>query len=158
MIVGGSIVVGCTSATARTSIREATREEQNPRKRPRTEEPIFFTEDDARGVHYPHDDALVIKLRINDFEVRHVLVDSGSSADILFKAAFDQLQLQGSDLKAANTPLVGFSGEEVRPLRKVTVPVEVGTWPCAVRLNHDFLVVATPSPYNAIIGRPITHI
>ncbi|XP_010275701.1 PREDICTED: uncharacterized protein LOC104610664 [Nelumbo nucifera] len=105
MITGGSIVVGCTSTAVKTSACEIEREEQNPPKKPRLEEPIFFTEDDARGIQYPHDDALFIKIRINDFEVKCVLVDSGSSANILFKDAFDKLQLQESEIKPVNIPL-----------------------------------------------------
>ncbi|XP_010256223.1 PREDICTED: uncharacterized protein LOC104596666 [Nelumbo nucifera] len=94
MITGGSIIAGCTSAASKTLVRELEHEEQNPPERPRLEDPIYFTEDDARGIKYPHDNALVIKMRLNDFEVKHVLVDLGSSADILFKDAFDKLQLQ----------------------------------------------------------------
>ncbi|XP_010241745.1 PREDICTED: uncharacterized protein LOC104586270 [Nelumbo nucifera] len=158
MITDGSIIARCTSATGRTSIHELENEEENPPKRPRLEGPIYFTEDDARGIQYPHDDALVVKLRINDFEVKRILVNSGSSANILFKETFDKLQLQQSDLRPIDTPLVGFNGEEVRPLGRVTVLVEVGTWPNIVRFKHTFLVVATPSPYNAIVGRSITHV
>ncbi|XP_010270816.1 PREDICTED: uncharacterized protein LOC104607022 [Nelumbo nucifera] len=157
MITSGSIIAGCTLVAGRASVRELENEEQNPPKQPRLEDPIYFMEDDACGIQYPHGDALVIKLRINDFEVKRILVDSGSSADILFKDAFDKPQLQMSNLKPTNTPLVGFSGKEVRPLGRVLVPVEVGTWPNIVRFEHTFLVVATPSPYNAIVGRPITH-
>ncbi|XP_010265877.1 PREDICTED: uncharacterized protein LOC104603518 [Nelumbo nucifera] len=93
MITKGSISVGCTSVAGGTLVRELENEGENPPKRPRLEEPIYFTEDDVRGIQHPHDDALVIKLRINDFEVKRILVDSGSSTDILFKTTFDMLQL-----------------------------------------------------------------
>ncbi|XP_010242654.1 PREDICTED: uncharacterized protein LOC104586948 [Nelumbo nucifera] len=91
MITGGSIVVGCTIAAGRTSFRELKHEAKNPPKRPRIEEPMYFTKDDAHGIQYPHDDTLVVKMVIYDFEVRRILVDSGSSADILFKETFDKL-------------------------------------------------------------------
>ncbi|XP_010268095.1 PREDICTED: uncharacterized protein LOC104605154 [Nelumbo nucifera] len=158
MITRGSIVAGCTTATGKPSVRELENEAENPPKRPQIKEPIYFTEDNARGIQYPHDDTLVIKMIINDFEVKQILVDSGSLTDILFKGTFDKLQRQQSDLKPADAPLVGFSGEEVRPIGRVIVPVEAGTWPTIVRFKHTFLVVTTPSPYNAIIGLPITHV
>ena len=49
---------------------------------------IYFTKEDARRLHHPHDDALVISLSIVDFNTRPVLVDNGSSADILYYPTF----------------------------------------------------------------------
>ncbi|XP_010263941.1 PREDICTED: uncharacterized protein LOC104602070 [Nelumbo nucifera] len=122
MITGGSIIVGCTSATGRILVRELENEGDNPPKQPWLKEPIYFTKDDAHGIQYLYDDALVVKLRIDDFEVKRILVDSSNSADILFKETFDKLQLQQSDLKSTDTSLVGFNGEEVRPFGRIIVP------------------------------------
>lgn len=44
---------------------------------------ISFTKEDARRVHHPYDNALVNNLTIVDFNTRRVLVDNGSSTDIL---------------------------------------------------------------------------
>ena len=49
---------------------------------------IKFIEEDARWLHHLQDDALVIILSIADFNTRQVLVDNGSSADILYYPAF----------------------------------------------------------------------
>jgi len=49
---------------------------------------ISFFEKDAWRLYLPHDDALVINLLIADFNTWRVLVDSGSSADILYYPAF----------------------------------------------------------------------
>lgn len=54
---------------------------------------ISFIEEDARQVHHPHDDALVINLTIADFNTRRVLMDNGSSADILYYLAFQQMRI-----------------------------------------------------------------
>ena len=49
------------------------------------ESPIVgFSEEDARHLHHPHDDALVVNIRVGDYNVHWVLVDNGSSADILY--------------------------------------------------------------------------
>lgn len=45
---------------------------------------ISFIEEDAWRLHHPHDDALVINLSIADFNTRRILVDNGSSVDILY--------------------------------------------------------------------------
>ena len=49
---------------------------------------ISFTDEDAERIHHPHDDAIVITLLIADYITRRVLVDNGSSADILYYPAF----------------------------------------------------------------------
>ena len=55
----------------------------------RREGPIIgFSEEDARRLHHPHDDALVVSMRVGDYNMHRVLVDNGSSADILSYPAF----------------------------------------------------------------------
>lgn len=47
--------------------------------------PIMWTDDDEEGILYPHKDALVIKANVARREFNRILVDTGSSVDILFK-------------------------------------------------------------------------
>ena len=54
---------------------------------------IIFTEDEAHQVIQPHIDALVESLRIANNQVHRVLIDNGSSADVLFKSVLDQMDL-----------------------------------------------------------------
>ena len=54
---------------------------------------ISFTEKDARQLHHPHDDALVISLSIAGFNTRQVLVDNGISVDILYYLTFQQMRV-----------------------------------------------------------------
>ena len=51
------------------------------------ESAISFTDEDAERIHHPHDDAIVITLLIADYTTRRVLIDNGSSADILYYPA-----------------------------------------------------------------------
>ena len=56
---------------------------RSPRARTTDEQAITFTNKDADRIYHPHDDAIVITLLIADYTTRRVLVDNGSSADIL---------------------------------------------------------------------------
>ena len=47
-----------------------------------------FLEEDAQRLHHPHDDAFVVNIRVGDYNMHQVLVDNGSSADILYYLAF----------------------------------------------------------------------
>ena len=58
-----------------------------------TDRDILFSKEDARGVKQPHDDPLVIMLMIEGFNTRRVLIDNGSSADIIYLSAFQQLKV-----------------------------------------------------------------
>jgi len=49
---------------------------------------IEFSEEDARRLHHPYDDALVISIRIGDYNTYWALVDNGSSANIFYYPAF----------------------------------------------------------------------
>ena len=39
---------------------------------------------DKAGIIQPHDDALVVMLRIGGYDVRQVLVDQGSTVEIMY--------------------------------------------------------------------------
>ncbi|GFZ11592.1 hypothetical protein Acr_22g0009900 [Actinidia rufa] len=56
-------------------------------------QPITFTNNELRGLHLPHDDILVISTTIANFNVQRILIDNGSSADILFISAFDKMKM-----------------------------------------------------------------
>ncbi|GAV69250.1 LOW QUALITY PROTEIN: hypothetical protein CFOL_v3_12751 [Cephalotus follicularis] len=117
------------------------------------EEVIAFSKSDLEGVHLPHDDPVMITLLMELFTMKRVLVDSASLADILHKLTFDQLRIIEDQLKPVKTSLIGFSGEIVHPLGSIDLFVIAGFSP-ATQAQMTFLVVDTPSPYNAKIGHP----
>ena len=98
-----------------------------PFKHRRTDQDMSFNEADARGVKQPHNDPLVIMLNIEGFNTKIILVDNGSSADIIYIPAFQQLQLDPKRLRPFESPLVSFDGDRVYPRGIVTLTVTVGT-------------------------------
>ena len=86
MIVGGTAITGSSKKAKKTYLRMV----QNVQpKIARRESPIIeFLEENARRLHHPHDDALVVSIRIEDYNMHRVLVNNGSSADILYYPAF----------------------------------------------------------------------
>ena len=127
---------------------------RSPRAIPTDEQPITFTNEDAERIHHPHDDAIVITLLIADYTTRRVLVDNGSSADILYYPTFQQMRIGRDQLRPRNSPLVGFGGMNVQPVGVISLPMVVGAYPQQITRNVNFLVVDCSSSYNAIIGRP----
>ena len=77
----------------------------------------------------PHDDPLVIMLMIEGFNTKRILVDNGSSADIIYLFAFQQLKLDLGRLHRFKSPLFSFSEDKVYPKGIVTLTVTVGSYP-----------------------------
>nr|XP_023921419.1 uncharacterized protein LOC112032886 [Quercus suber] len=127
---------------------------QSPRTRTTDEQAITFTDEDAERVHHPHDDAIVITLLIADYTTRRVLVDNGSSANILFYPAFQQMRLRRDQLRLVNSPLVGFGGMKVQPMGTIMLPMVVGVYPQQITKEVKFLFVDYSLSYNVIIRRP----
>ena len=91
MIMGGTTVTGSSKKARKTYLRMV----QNVQlmgsilKIARRESPIIgFSEEDVRRLHHSHDDALVVSIRIEDYNMHRVLVDNGSSVDILYYPTF----------------------------------------------------------------------
>ena len=80
-----------------------------------------------------------------------VLVDNGSSADILYYPAFQQMMIDRKQLVPINALLVGFGGMRVFPIDAVTLSVMVGDYPQQITKEVTFLVVDYSSAYNAIL-------
>ena len=86
--------------------------------------------------------------------MHRVLVDNGSSTDILYYPAFQQMGIDKERLIPTNAPLVSFGGTRVLPLGAITLSVVVGDYPQQIAKDVTFLVVDCLSAYNAILGRP----
>ncbi|KAL2228585.1 UNVERIFIED_CONTAM: hypothetical protein Sindi_1838200 [Sesamum indicum] len=118
------------------------------------EEAISFNSADKPEEGGEMNDPIVIKLDIANFTVHKVLVDSGSSADIIFKSVIDKMGLENIWLEPVRTPLVGFGGSEVASLGMVELPVSMGDEPKRKTTMVKFWVVDTSFAYNVILGRP----
>ena len=110
-----------------------------------------FLEEDARRLHHPHDDALVVNLRVGDYNMHWVLVDNSSSIDILYYPTFQQMMIDREQLVPVNAPRVGFGGMRVFPIDVVTLSVTVGDYPQQITKEVTFVVVDSSSAYNAIL-------
>ncbi len=128
---------------------------QGPQKNVKLDDQVItFSEDDARGIHQPHDNALVVTMTIAGFITRQLLVDNGSSVDIIYLPAYQQMKIDKEWLRPIDIPLVGFIGDKVNPSGVVSLMIEAGTNLKQVTTSVEFLVVNCPSAYNVIIKRP----
>ena len=111
---------------------------------------LSFLKEDKIGTTQPHDDALLITLRIGDYDVKRVMVDGGSAAKVMYPDLYKGLNLKLEDLMPYNSLLMSFDGKFVIPKGMIRLPIQTG--PEIVEVN--FIVVDTYSPYTAIVNRP----
>jgi hypothetical protein len=69
---------------------------------------------------------MVISYVIKGFLVHNVLVDTGSTEDIIFAKAFRQMQELEDKIHDATHPLCGFGGRQIVAFGKITMPVTFG--------------------------------
>ena len=118
-------------------------------KRARTETQLvlgFSDEDKVRTIQ-PYDDVLVVTLRIRRYDVKRVLVDQGSSAEIIYPVLYKGLNLRPEDLIAYNSPLVGFERKTVILRGQIRLPIQI-----------DLEVVDAYSPYTTIVAKSWHHV
>jgi hypothetical protein len=115
--------------------------------------PITFMEEDFRLKSTNHNDAMVIEVNIAGWVIWKILVDNGSSADILFLKTFEKMNLSQHMLHPSEYPLQGFRGKAIKLVVKVSLLVSFGDLDNARTENLTFDVVDIYHPYLAIFGR-----
>ncbi|XP_074288892.1 uncharacterized protein LOC141614037 [Silene latifolia] len=114
---------------------------------------ISFDEADIPDEAEHHLDDLIITLSIGNCLVKKILVDTGSSVNLIMLETLKNMGFSEKDLVQKAVPLVGFSGETNQSLREIVIPTFVG----GMNKQVWYLVIDGPSTYNVILGRPWIH-
>ncbi|KAL0346481.1 UNVERIFIED_CONTAM: hypothetical protein Scaly_1664100 [Sesamum calycinum] len=149
MISGGP--AGGDSTNARKALVRATR--GNNWQAPIQVYNINSEKQDMDPMRNQNNDALVILVTVSNCLVKKVLVDSRTSADIIFYDVYVQLGIDNAQLRKVNTPLTSFSGEMIEQLGKVMLLLSFGSLPKRSTKMVNFLVIKAPFAYNIILGR-----
>ena len=111
---------------------------------------ISFDEEETRHLERSHDDALVITLDVANFEVSRILVDTGSSVDLIFLGTLERMRISRANIVGPPSPLVVFTSESAMSLGTIKLRVLAGKMSKIV----DFVVFDKPTTYNIILGTP----
>ncbi|GAV73704.1 hypothetical protein CFOL_v3_17187 [Cephalotus follicularis] len=113
-----------------------------------------FSNEDLGRIKTPHVDPLVVIVQIVNHSVNRVLVDNGSSTDVLSFDAFKLINLSLNDLKMIQSPLVGLIVDTMNLVGVISLSMAIGEETCQVTIFVSFLVIKMPSTYNVILGHP----
>ena len=89
-------------------------------------------------------------LRIGGYDVKRVLVDQGSTVEIMYHDLYKGLNLKPEDSMAYDSLLVSFEGKTVTPRGQIRLLIQTNSEVVEV----DFIVVDAYAPYTAIVARP----
>lgn len=97
----------------------------------------------------------MVKPTINNCRVNQVLIDGGSSLNILFTSTLDEMQVPRTKVRSVRYSFHGIvPGSSAKPISQVSLPLIFGS-PSNFRTEKiSFDVVDFDMAYNAILGRP----
>jgi len=75
--------------------------------------PITFTNADFKGIDPFQYDPIVITVEVENFSIMKILVDQGSSVDVLYWSTFKKLHIPNNEIQAYEDQIIGFLGERV---------------------------------------------
>nr|XP_016442633.1 PREDICTED: uncharacterized protein LOC107768042 [Nicotiana tabacum] len=113
---------------------------------------LIFSKEDLETMMEPHNNALVISFLLSNTSVKRVLVDPGSTTNIIRSEVVEQLGLLNQVVPIPRI-LHGFNmiGEVTKG--EITLPINTSG---AIQ-NTEFQVIDGDMRYNALLGRPWTQ-
>ncbi|XP_019189151.1 PREDICTED: uncharacterized protein LOC109183480 [Ipomoea nil] len=121
-------------------------------KRKKTE-PITFSLEDQPESGDTGMEELVVTIDIMGVDVQWMMVDTGSSINVLYLDVFKKLKLDQQELIPVGVHLSGFTGDTIRTEGKIVLSVELGTPPKSIKTQMEFVVVNLRCVHNVILGR-----
>jgi len=115
---------------------------------------LAFTKVDLCDVISHDNDHVVISVVTAGRKVHMVLVDQGSSADVMFWSTVNKLQLSPDQLRPYTGCLYGFTGDQVEVRRYLELRTTFTDGSASRTENIRYLVVNAHSAYNVLLGRP----
>ncbi|KAK1404813.1 hypothetical protein POM88_004418 [Heracleum sosnowskyi] len=102
---------------------------------------ITFTEEEARWVHHPHNDTIVVAIQIGPMNVHRAFVDNGSSVNIIYYNTYKKLGLPDKDIVRDDAWIYGFTGKAVRVMGVIKLPITLGEGLLSVTQMVEFMVL-----------------
>ncbi|OAY29052.2 hypothetical protein MANES_15G107550v8 [Manihot esculenta] len=111
----------------------------------------------GKVIRFFKNNLLVVKILLNRYEIRRVLMDTVSSVNILILNIFNKLDLDKSNLVRVSYPLVGLGDKIVAVMGTISLPLVLGDEKYRRELYAEFMMIDIPLTYNMILGCSILN-
>ena len=157
-IAGGFSCGGPTIRGTKSHLRKMDKDDDEQAEASSSFPDVLITEKDRGSVRRPHDDPVVIECKVANQLVGRILIDTGSSSDIISLRCLQKLKYNVSSMHPVTHPLVGFGGGMVYPAGRIDLPIRLGEKGQGRHIVVRFLVVEELTAYNIILGRPTLNV
>lgn len=100
-----------------------------------------FLESIARNIVRPHDDALIITLEASNCEVPRIIIDNGSSVNVIFRSNLKRMNIDESSIERESTELTGFNNVTTHSMGTIKLPVQAK----GMKKLFDLVILNCPS-------------
>ena len=114
---------------------------------------LGFSDADLTARGRKHNEALHVYVKCRGTTLALVLVDTGSSLNVLPKKVLDRLDCEGLTLKRSNIVVRVFDGSKRMVHGEVDIPIKVRTQ----TFDSTFYVMGILPSYSCFLGRPWIH-
>ncbi|RDX82943.1 hypothetical protein CR513_36187, partial [Mucuna pruriens] len=114
---------------------------------------LSFSEDEVPTKGKCHNQPLHIAVKCGNYMIVKVLIDNGSSLNVMPKTTLDKLYSTGSTLKTSLVVVWDFDGSKREVMGKITLPIRIGP----TTFNITFKVMDIQLVYSCLFGRPWIH-
>ena len=92
-------------------------------------------------MYLPHEEALVVTLRMANYDIRHVLVNNDSALNVIFLSTLKKMEFNLRRVEPAKIKLTGFSGEVKVSEGRIALSITLGNHSNYVTTMDEFQVV-----------------
>lgn len=114
---------------------------------------LTFTDDEIPVEGAGHNRALYISVKCKQYIMAKVLVDNGSSLNVIPKSTLVKLPFDASYMRPSNTIVRAFDGTRREVMGEIDLPIQIG--PTTFQVNFQVMDI-TPA-YSCLLGRPWIH-
>ncbi|RDY11596.1 hypothetical protein CR513_03713, partial [Mucuna pruriens] len=112
-----------------------------------------FSKEEVPDEGKNHNQSLHIAVKCGNYMIAKVLIDNGSSLNVMPKTMLDKLYSLSAILRNSPVVIKAFDGSKREVMGKITLPICIGP----TTFDITFQVIDIWPAYSCLLGRPLIH-